>query len=75
MISVIITYYNQYEMLKIQLDTWNGYPDEVKRYSDYSSQKAFENWYYFSINKSFKFVDINGFGDYQLESPHFLSVP
>lgn len=52
-----------------------GYPDEVKRYSDYSSQKAFENWYYFSINKSFKFVDVNGFGDYQLESPHFLSVP
>jgi len=52
-----------------------GYPDEVKRYSDYSNQKAFEIWYYFSINKSFKFVDVNGFGDYQLEFPHFLSGP
>ena len=52
-----------------------GFPDEVKRYSDYSNQKAFEIWYYFTVNKTFRFVDTNGFGDYQLESPHFISIP
>ena len=52
-----------------------GPPDEKKRFSDYSSQKSFESWYYFTINKSFRFVDVNGFGDYQLETPHFLSIP
>ena len=52
-----------------------GFPDEVKRYSDYSNQKAFEIWYYFTVNKSFRFVDANGFGDYQLETPHFMSIP
>ena len=52
-----------------------GPPDEKKRFSDYSNQKSFESWYYFTINKSFRFVDVNGFGDYQLETPHFLSIP
>ena len=52
-----------------------GPPDEKKRFSDYSNQKAFESWYYFTVNKSFRFVDVNGFGDYQLETPHFLSIP
>ena len=52
-----------------------GFPDEVKRYSDYGNQKSYELWYYFNVQKSFRFVDSNGFGDYQLESPHFLSVP
>ena len=52
-----------------------GPPDEKKRYSDYSNQKAFEIWYYFTVNKSFRFVDANGFGDYQLETPHFMSIP
>ena len=52
-----------------------GFPDEVKRYSDYSNQKAFEIWYYFTVNKTFRFVDANGFGDYQLETPHFISIP
>lgn len=52
-----------------------GPPDEKKRFSDYSNQKTFESWYYFTVNKSFRFVDVNGFGDYQLETPHFLSIP
>ena len=52
-----------------------GPPDEKKRFSDYSNQKSFESWYYFTVNKSFRFVDVNGFGDYQLETPHFLSIP
>ena len=52
-----------------------GPPDEKKRFSDYSNQKSFESWYYFTVNKSFRFVDVNGFGDYQLEKPHFLSIP
>ena len=51
-----------------------GYPDEVKRYSNHSNQKSYEIWYYFSINKTLRFVDVNGFGEYQLESPHYLST-
>lgn len=43
-----------------------GPPSEVERHPYEFTSKPYEIWYYYSINRSFLFVDENGFGDYRL---------
>ena len=47
-----------------------GSPDEVQRSNPTSSsQTIYQIWSYYSINKQFIFKDLNGFGDFRLDSP------
>ena len=46
-----------------------GPPSEVERHPYEVTSKPYEIWYYYSINRSFLFVDENGFGDYRLHYP------
>ncbi|MFQ6608392.1 MAG: GWxTD domain-containing protein [Fidelibacterota bacterium] len=48
-----------------------GTPDDVQ-YTPYGlNGRAYQRWYYYKINRSFQFVDRNGFGDYELVEPYF----
>jgi len=47
-----------------------GPPDEVQRSNPTSSsQTTYQVWTYYNLNKQFMFKDLNGFGDYRLDSP------
>ena len=47
-----------------------GRPDEVQRSNPTSSsQTTYQVWTYYNLNKQFVFKDLNGFGDYRLDSP------
>lgn len=46
-----------------------GPPSEVERHPYEFTSKPYEIWYYYAINRSFLFVDENGFGDYRLHYP------
>jgi len=47
-----------------------GSPDEVQRSNPTSSsQTIYQVWTYYNLNKQFVFKDLNGFGDYRLDSP------
>ena len=35
-----------------------------------SNRNDQQNWYYYRINRSFTFLDENGFGDYRLTTPY-----
>lgn len=50
-----------------------GPPDEIERYDRPSRRLSTRRWYYYSINKSFTFVDDTGFGDYRLSTPYLIS--
>lgn len=46
-----------------------GPPDDVDRTTSLRSQRVYEVWYYHRINQQFLFIDMNGFGDFRLDSP------
>ncbi|MBL7014678.1 MAG: GWxTD domain-containing protein [Candidatus Marinimicrobia bacterium] len=48
-----------------------GPPNEIQRYNSNYTQVR-QIWQYYRINKTFSFIDENGFGDYRLETP-FIS--
>lgn len=48
-----------------------GPPNEIQRYNSNYTQIR-QIWQYYRINKTFSFIDENGFGDYRLETP-FIS--
>lgn len=43
-----------------------GPPSDVERHPFDPGTKPYEIWYYYSINKSFIFMDMTGFGEYRL---------
>ncbi len=48
-----------------------GPPDEIERAYSSVSGSSGQAWHYYSINRSFIFIDTTGFGDYRLSSPYF----
>ncbi len=43
-----------------------GPPSDVERHPFDPGSKPYEIWYYYTINKSFVFMDMTGFGEYRL---------
>lgn len=48
-----------------------GEPDDIDRYNNVTTRISSQRWYYYRINRSFDFVDENGFGDYRLVTPFY----
>ena len=46
-----------------------GAPDDIERTILPQEQNATELWYYFRIQESFTFIDMDGFGQYKLSNP------
>ena len=46
-----------------------GSPNNIDRHPFDLDSKPYEVWYYFSLNRSYVFVDETGFGDYRLTTP------
>jgi GWxTD domain-containing protein len=46
-----------------------GEPDAVEEHNMEIDAKPYMIWYYYSVNRTFIFVDRTGFGDYQLSEP------
>ena len=46
-----------------------GEPDAVEEHNMEIDTKPYMIWYYYSVNRSFIFIDHTGFGDYQLSEP------
>lgn len=46
-----------------------GEPDAVEEHYMEINTKPYIIWYYYSVNRSFIFIDYTGFGDYQLSEP------
>jgi GWxTD domain-containing protein len=46
-----------------------GTPDNIERHPFDVSNKPYEIWYYYQLNRQFIFVDESGFGDYRLRYP------
>lgn len=46
-----------------------GEPDAVEEHNMEIDSKPYMIWYYYSVNRTFIFVDHTGFGDYQLSEP------
>ena len=47
-----------------------GPPDEIQRtHSSTSTSALYQTWSYYKISKQFIFKDLNGFGDFRLETP------
>jgi GWxTD domain-containing protein len=47
-----------------------GPPDEIQRtHSSTSMSSLYQTWSYYKISKQFIFKDLNGFGDFRLETP------
>lgn len=46
-----------------------GEPDAVEEHHMEIDTKPYMIWYYYSVNRSFIFIDHTGFGDYQLSEP------
>ena len=46
-----------------------GDPDAVEEHHMEINTKPYMIWYYYSVNRSFIFIDNTGFGDYQLSEP------
>ena len=49
-----------------------GPPNEIQRYNSNYTQVR-QIWQYYRVNKTFSFIDENGFGDYRLETPFISS--
>jgi GWxTD domain-containing protein len=47
-----------------------GPPDEIERHPFDIDAKAFQIWYYYGLRRTFRFVDFNGYGDYELIYPY-----
>jgi len=48
-----------------------GSPNDIERHPFEISQKPYEVWYYYDINRNFVFQDNSGFGDFKLVTPLF----
>lgn len=48
-----------------------GPPDDIEVYNNVSSRVYSQRWHYYRINRSFDFIDENGFGDYRLATPFY----
>ena len=48
-----------------------GTPNDIERHPFDISNKPYEVWYYYDLNRNFVFQDDNGFGDYKLVTPLF----
>jgi len=48
-----------------------GPPDDIEVNHFARDGKSYQRWHYFIINRSFLFVDYNGFGDYELYEPYY----
>jgi len=48
-----------------------GPPTDVERRHHDSGNKPYEVWYYSGLNRSFVFVDQNGYGDFRLITPNW----
>jgi GWxTD domain-containing protein len=47
-----------------------GPPDEVERHPFDIDAKPYQVWYYYNTKRIFTFVDVNGYGEYQLIYPY-----
>ena len=47
-----------------------GAPDDIERTILPQMQNSAEVWHYYRIQKSFTFIDSDGFGHYQLTTPY-----
>ena len=47
-----------------------GPPDEIERHPFDIDSKPYQIWYYYTIKRVFTFVDVNGYGDYELAYPY-----
>jgi len=47
-----------------------GPPDEVDRHPFELSSRAYQIWYYYRLNRRFLFVDVTGYGEYELQYPY-----
>lgn len=47
-----------------------GPPDEVERHPFDIDAKPYQIWYYYNSKRVFRFVDVNGYGEYQLIYPY-----
>jgi GWxTD domain-containing protein len=47
-----------------------GPPDEIERHPFDIDAKAFQIWYYYGLKRTFRFVDFNGYGEYELIFPY-----
>ena len=47
-----------------------GPPDEVDRHPFELSTKSYLVWYYYRLNRKFLFVDVTGYGEYELQYPY-----
>jgi GWxTD domain-containing protein len=47
-----------------------GPPDEVERHPFELSSKAYQIWYYYRIYCEFIFMDVTGYGEYELQYPY-----
>jgi GWxTD domain-containing protein len=47
-----------------------GEPDQVERHPFELSSKPYQVWYYYSLSRTFGFVDENGTGEYFLQFPY-----
>ncbi len=50
-----------------------GQPDEIERHPFELNALPYEIWYYYSISKTFVFVDRGGFGEYDLVAPGYFN--
>lgn len=50
-----------------------GPPDEIERSTRSPGRIVTQNWLYYSINRNFLFIDENGFGEYRLSTPYYLT--
>lgn len=47
-----------------------GPPDEVDRHPFELSSRAYQIWYYYRLNRRFIFIDVTGYGEYELQYPY-----
>jgi len=47
-----------------------GPPDEIERHPFDIDSKPYQFWYYFNLRRTFRFVDVNGYGEYELIYPY-----
>ncbi|HVP37181.1 MAG TPA: GWxTD domain-containing protein [Terriglobales bacterium] len=47
-----------------------GPPDEVDRHPFELDVRAYQVWYYYRLSRKFLFVDVNGYGEYELQYPY-----
>jgi GWxTD domain-containing protein len=47
-----------------------GPPDEIERHPFDIDSKPYQIWYYYELKRTFSFVDVNGYGEYELLYPY-----